>query len=159
MTIEPTPTPAPLARYLWQFTGLFVLLTALAIAVPYIFNFDLPSATAIIVVMASAAAVGQNFARKEGRAMAKGERLRFANLGTLISMVLTLGTIFLSLFFLIGSFSPAVIAQSMGLTELPPLWLLALLQAVAALITWLVLYFGLGFFSKQMVKQMNKRAK
>ena len=159
MTIEPTPTPAPLARYILQLIGIAGLLIAISIAVSIFFNFDLPRSTDIIALIASTAAVGQSFARKQGRAMAKGERLRFANLGTLISVALTWGIIFLALFFLIGSFSPTVIAQGMGLTKLPPLWLLALLQAVAALITWLVLYFGLGFFGRQMVKQMKKKAK
>jgi hypothetical protein len=137
-------------RYLLQFTGSYVVCVVLVILVTTVLNFDVPNAMGIITVIAATTTVIQSFVKREGRIPSKNERVRFAALATVITLIITALLVGLSL--LIYQVNPFDILRTEGV----PLWGVVLIAALAAAISWIVIYFFSGFMAKQTLKQIEK---
>jgi NhaP-type Na+/H+ or K+/H+ antiporter len=137
-------------RYLLQFTGAYAVCVVLVILITTVLNFDVPNAMGIITVIAATTTVIQSFVKREGRVPTKTERVRFAVLATVITLIITALLVGLSL--LIYQINPFDILRA----ESVPFWGVALIAALAAAITWVVIYFFSGFMAKQAMKQIEK---
>jgi hypothetical protein len=155
MTIEPAPQPITMLPYSLKLAGISVLLSILLIVITMLTKIELPSAIGMITLIAATAPVAQGFVTKNSRIMSKGERVSFATLGSIFSL---LASLILSAAFL--SFSGVELSLEMlnavlGSLETP--WrMLAAIFAAALAISWLVLYFCTGWMCKSAMKRLEK---
>jgi hypothetical protein len=155
MTIDATPQPASMMSYALKFTGISILLSLLIVVITELLKFDVPSSMGIITLVAASAPVAQGFVTKNGRVMSKGERVSFATLGTIFSILasLVLYTGFLK--FSGVELTGATLNEAFGTTEIP--WgILAAILAFALVVSWVVLYFSTGWMCRSAMKRLEK---
>ncbi len=155
MTKETMPQPISMMSYALKFTGISTLLSLLVIVITELIKFDVPSSMGIITLVAASAPVAQGFVTKNGRVMSKGERVSFATLGTIFSVLTSLVVYAGFLKFSGVELSVATLNEVFGTTEIP--WgILAAILAFALVISWLVLYFTTGWMCKGAMKRLAK---
>ena len=155
MTIEATPQPISMMSYTLKFTGISTLLSLLVIIVTELLKFDAPSSMGIVTLIAAVAPVAHGFVTKNGRAMSKGERISFATLGTIFSVLASLIVYAGFLKFSGVELSVATLNEVFGTAEIP--WgILAAILAFALVVSWLVLYFSTGWMCRGAMKRLSK---
>lgn len=118
-------------------------------------KFDAPGSMGIVTLIAAVAPVAHGFITKNGRAMSKGERISFATLGTIFSVLASLIVYAGFLKFSGVELSVATLNEVFGTTEIP--WgILAAILAFALVIGWLVLYFSTGWMCRGAMKRLSK---
>lgn len=155
MTVQNTPEPTPMLLYALKFTGISTLLSLLVIIITELLKFDVPSSMGIITLIAAVAPVAQSFVTKNGRVMSKGERVSFATLGSIFSLITSL-VLFAGFAKFSGiELSMATLNEVFGTTEIP--WgILSAILAFALVVSWLVLYFSTGWMCKGAMKRLAK---
>jgi hypothetical protein len=144
-----------LTPYLTQFGLLYLGLSIAAAAFFYLTNVEAPAAMGLIVTMGAAFGVGQKFAMTNDRAMASGEKASFATLGAIVVTVLGAAQI-LALALIDGvGFSPSAILAGLGMADAPG-WAIPAILVASLILSWLVLYFGVNFTAKQVLKAKAK---
>jgi hypothetical protein len=155
MTNEATPQPISMMSYALKFTGISTLLSLLVVVITELIKFDVPSSMGIITLVAASAPVAQSFVTKNGRVMSKGERVSFATLGTIFSVLTSLVVYAGFLKFSGVELSVATLNEVFGTTEIP--WgILAAILAFALVVSWLVLYFTTGWMCRGAMKRLSK---
>ena len=155
MTIGTTPQPISMMSYALKFTGISTLLSLLVIVVTELLKFDAPSSMGIVTLIAAVAPVAHGFVTKNGRVMSKGERVSFATLGTIFSVLASLVLYAGFLKFSGVELSVATFNDVFGTTEIP--WgILAAILAFALVVSWLVLYFSTGWMCRGAMKRLAK---
>ena len=155
MTIAATPQPTSMLSYALKLTGISTLLSILVIVITELLKLDVPSAMGIITLVAATAPVAQGFVTKNGRVMSNSERVSFATLGSIFSILASL-VLFAGFAKFSGvELSAATLNEVFGTTEIP--WaILAGILAFALVISWLVLYFTTGWMCKGAMKRLQK---
>jgi hypothetical protein len=155
MTIEAVPQPISMMSYALKFTGISTLLSLLVVVITEILKFDAPSAMGIITLVAASAPVAQGFVTKNGRVMSKGERVSFASLGTIFSILTSLALYAGFLKYSGVELSVATLNEVFGTTEIP--WgILTAILAFAVVVSWLLLYFTTGWMCRNAMKRLSK---
>jgi hypothetical protein len=155
MTIDATPQPASMMSYALKFTGISILLSLLIVVITELLKFDVPSSMGIITLVAASAPVAQGFVTKNGRVMSKGERVSFATLGTIFSILASLVLYAGFLKFSGVELTAATLNEAFGTTEIP--WgILAAILAFALVVSWVVLYFSTGWMCRSAMKRLEK---
>jgi hypothetical protein len=155
MTNEAVPQPISMMSYALKFTGISTLLSLLVAFITELLKFDAPSAIGIITFIAASAPVAQGFVTKNGRVMSKGERVTFAILGSIFSLIALLAFDAGLMVFSGVELSLATLNEMFGTTEIP--WgILAAILAFALVISWLVLYFTTGWMCRGAMKRLQK---
>ena len=141
--------------YALKLTGISTLLSILVIVITELLKLDVPSAMGIISLVAATAPVAQGFVTKNGRVMSNSERVSFATLGSIFSILASL-VLFAGFAKFSGvELSAATLNEVFGTTEIP--WaILAGILAFALVISWLVLYFTTGWMCKGAMKRLQK---
>lgn len=137
-------------RYLLQFTAYYVLCIVAVVAITSLLKFDVPSSMGIITLIAATAPVIQGFVKRENRVPSKSERMKFATLATVITLILT--ALFIALWLAIYKANPFDLMQAMAI----PAWVILAGALFAAVLSWVVVYFFTGFMSRQAMKQIEK---
>jgi hypothetical protein len=137
----------------------FLGLSALIGVVVTLLNFEAPSAMGIVALMCATSAPVTSFVNTIGRGMTKGERVRFASLGALItsiaSILVTVGILYV---FGGDDIFAKIEAEARGLwAELP--WLAIALPFIALAAAWVAIYLGSGLFNKQAVLALEAKQK
>ncbi|MBK6468149.1 MAG: hypothetical protein IPL38_07215 [Rhodobacter sp.] len=160
--MDGTPRTSGMGRALFNFAMAMiagqVAILGIGLAFP---DFDLPSSTGMIIIMAASIAAGQSFAKVADRVMTGGEKARFALAATAISLAVTAA-------FYIGLFAYYRVPFSMdnlammftgdpGLAADLKNWLVIIL-AVATVLTWVVSWFFVGMGAKGAIKARDKLA-
>jgi hypothetical protein len=154
MTKEATQQPISMMPYALKFAGFTVLLSLLVVFITELLKFDVPSSMGIITLIAAAVPVAQSFVSKNSRVMSKGERLSFATLGSIFSLLASL-VLFAGFMKFSGvELSTTTLNEIFGTPEIP--WgILAAILAFALVISWLVLYFSMGWMCKGAMKRLG----
>jgi hypothetical protein len=155
MSLDASTANVSLTKYLWQFLGAYVVCILLIAAITYFLNFEAPSAIGMVALIASASPAGQTFVRTNNRAMTTGERARFALLATVASMLLSLLMILGALAASGLPLSVAGFGEMMGFPEMDS-GILSIILGVGIVVSWVVIYFALGFIGRSTLKQMAK---
>jgi hypothetical protein len=147
-------SPVSLQPYLLQLLGIFLMGSVVATAFFALTGIEAPSAMGIIVLMASLSPVASSFAKNTGRVMTTGERAKFALLGTIATFVLSIAVLLLAL--LIGGVPISIsgLSQAFGVGSDFALFA-AIVVGVGLVVGWLVIYFGMGFMGRMMLKQIE----
>ena len=155
MTNEATPLPISIMSYALKFTGISTLLSLLVIVVTELLKFDAPSSMGIVTLIAAVAPVAQGFVKKNERVMSKGERVSFAILGSIFSLLTSL-LMFAGFAKYSGvELSIASLNEMFGTTEIP--WaIIAVILAFAFVLSWVVLYFSTGWMCRSAMKRLAK---
>jgi hypothetical protein len=141
---------ASLTRPLILFLAINLLVIILAQAAAIMFNFTLPSATGIIILMAALPAAMQSFVKSEGRVPSKGERVRFASLGAIgVLAVSAIPIIGLMLYYGLS------LEEFLGLGPITPM-MTTIVLGISLLVSWVLIYFGSSIFAKQQAKLLAK---
>jgi heme/copper-type cytochrome/quinol oxidase subunit 4 len=147
-----------LAPYFKQFALYYCLTTLVTVAIVSLLQFEMPSSMGIIILMAAASGPFVSFVHATKRAPTKGERARFATGATIIATLLSM------IFFVGGAYVMggvdllhyfAGLAQKLW-TDEPPL--AAALPFIALFVSWVVIYFTSGFYTKQVLKNLAAKA-
>jgi hypothetical protein len=142
--------PASLTQPLIIFLAINLVLIILAQAAAIIFNFALPSATGIIIMMAALPAAMQSFVKSVGRIPSKGERIRFASLGSIgVLAVSAISILGLMLYYRLN------LEQLLGIGPITPM-MTAIVLGISLFVSWLLIYFGSSIFAKQQAKLLAK---
>jgi hypothetical protein len=147
--------PVSMMSYALKFTGISILLSLLIVVITELLKFEVPSSMGIITLVAASAPVAQGFVTKNGRVMSKGERVSFATLGSIFSLLASL-VLFAGFAKFSGvELSVATLNEVFGTTEIP--WgILAGILAFALVVSWLVLYFTTGWMCRGAMKRLTK---
>jgi hypothetical protein len=143
------------------FVGFFLIavvaLQAIVIAITTIFQFDAGGAMGIIVMFVATQWPMSMFVNKSSRVPTKGERVRFATLGTIGALLLSLAIVYIIGFFVGDNLISALIADAQAEGMSAPL-VVGFVLLVGFVIGWLVVYFASGFSAKQAMKIFDKQA-
>lgn len=146
---------ASMTSYVIKFTLAWVALSAVAATAIFHLHIDAPEATSAMIMLAAAAGIGADFARREGRAMTTLELLRLAGFGTLFCFVL--GPIaFAAFFMLLTGLSLADVAQMVATADISSRTLITIAM-ISALVTFAVIYLAAGGFSWLTARRMHKQ--
>ncbi len=144
--------PVRLSRYILQFVGIYMLAAIAVIVVTMLLKFDPPSAMGIIILIAASSGVAQSFVKNAGRVMTASERATLATAGTAITVLLSLLMAWAA-----ASFDPGFAAEIQPMLQdsgfLP---ILISIAVFSILLSWVLIYFTLGFFGKSALKRMEK---
>lgn len=142
--------PFPMVKYLAQYIGFALLVLVVMMLLSLLVRIAVPETIGYALIIFVVLLVGQSIARNERRELTRGERARFA---TWASLLMTILSAFISaavLFFM--GFPLASIAM---LPHSHPLVLVSF--ATTLVLTWLMTYFALGVFIRQVLKLLAKR--
>jgi hypothetical protein len=151
-----------MSKMLLAFLGFLILFQAALAGIGYFFpDFEEPKSMGLIILMVSAMSSGQIFVRDSGRALTSGEKLKFAVLGTIISLALSIGLAWATFAYFGIPFTPstvylALIGQNPSPGDLQMFVLVG--GGVAIIASILICYFAAGFGAKTQLKQMAKLA-
>lgn len=150
-------TPASLKPALFTFTLAYVLCLVLIYAVNLVIELPSSSAMGIIAFMAATMPAGGKFFTSYDRLPTKGERFRFAVMGSAIAMAISASVIVGSFQFYGIPFSLAVLAEGLGVpaADLKPI--LGIGLGVAILVGLLVLYFAFNIGAKSAAKAVQRQ--
>lgn len=154
MMVDGEARPLAMGKYLLQFLGITLAIWIVLGLVVAFTSITLPNSMGVLAVMAALAPVAQSMARNEGRVLTRGERAKFALLGSLSITVLAAASWFAD-FALRGLRLPAGSqGPQLAAGEITPL-VIALAAPIALVVGWLVIYFGLGFMVRGWVKKLE----
>jgi hypothetical protein len=150
-------TPASLKPSLFTFTWAYVLCIALIYAVNMVIELPNSSAMGIIAMMAATMPAGGKFFTTYDRLPTKGERFRFAVMGTAITLAISAVFVFGTFQFYGVPFSLDALAEGLGIpaADLQPI--LGIGIAVAIVAGLLVLYFAFNMGAKGGAKALAKQ--
>jgi hypothetical protein len=144
--------PVSLTRYVLQFLGIYALGILATVGITMLLNFDPPSATGIILLVAASGGVAQSFVGKTGRVMLKPERVKLAAIATAVTTLMSALWVWWAM-----SLDPSL--QSEIAPMLQDKGFFPILVAIAVfvvILSWAVVYFTLGFFCKSALKRLQK---
>ena len=145
MTLEGEARPLAMGKYLLQFMGITLAIWIVLGLVVAFTSITLPNSMGIVAVMAALAPVAQSMATNERRELTKGERAKFALLGSLCLTVMAAASWFAD--FALGGSPPAG-------GDITP-FVIAVAAPIALVVGWLVIYFSLGFMVRSWVKKLQ----
>lgn len=153
MTMEPTPQPISMLPYALKLAGISALLSMLLAVFVIFTGIELPSAMGMITLIAATSPVAHGFVTKNNRVMSKGERVSFATLGTIFSLLVSL--ILSAAFLSFSGIELSLAALNEMLKDIS--WaIIAAIFAFAILISWLAIYFSTGWMCKGALKRLAK---
>jgi hypothetical protein len=147
--------PVALMPYVLQLLGVFLLGSIIVTAFSLLTGIEIPNAMGIILMMAALSPVASSFTKKTERVMTTGERAKFAVLGTIATLLLSLVLLFVMLAISGVPMSVNGLSQAFGVGSDFLLFALIVL-AVSLIVSWLVIYFGMGAACRMMMKQLEK---
>jgi hypothetical protein len=148
---------ANMLPFVGQFLIALVALQALVVAITSIFQFDAGGAMGIIVMFIATQWPMSSFVKNNGRLPSKGERVRFATIGAIGGLLLSLAIVYVLGLFFGGNVISALIAEAQSEGISAPM-VIGFVLLVGFIVGWLVIYFASGFSAKQALKIADKQA-
>jgi uncharacterized membrane protein (DUF485 family) len=145
-----------LLRYILYFCGVYIICVIIMVVVSMLLQFDLPSSTGIIALIAALSAPVSSFVNNNQRVMTKRERARFSLGVGLASLVISFGFIALQKALIRGSNELDQLTTEAAGDGLSPAIIYAGIAGIAFILTWVVTYFFAGFHANQTLKRLNK---
>jgi hypothetical protein len=156
MTSTSAPaSEAPAGKYVLIFAAVQAALGLALAALESALKTDLGTGSSIGTLVAGVAVAMHYFARDHRRGMTRGEQLRFAAWGMLVSLIWSAMIFFAILLYLAGARDFATTLKGLVLWVRSNAGIAALVAAGATLFLFAFLYFGSGLFSRQFARQLN----
>jgi hypothetical protein len=159
-----TETTVEMKPYLLQFVGVYALCIVAIYLITTLLNFDAPSSMGMATLIAATAPVMQSFVNKEQRVPTRSERANFATLATVATLVI--GVLIVILWSTVFQTNPLELLNATdtigaglggGSILSAGFMVIALAaMAIAAVLSWVVVYFFSGFMANQTLKQIEK---
>lgn len=143
-----------------MFGGVLLFCQVLVVAITSIFQFDVPAGMGIVVVMAALSYPVSLFVKTHERVFIGRERVSFANMTSVIGLLVT-GALALLSYYMLAMTGEANSYQIMlddfsRETGLSGMILIAGLSLLALALTWILAYIETGWFARRVLKGLSK---
>jgi hypothetical protein len=161
MTPIPNATSASLGKPLLTFCGILIAGQIMVGLVASFVDLGSNSGPGIAVAMAAAVGAGGVFGNSAKRAMTSGEKVRFAALATVASLLIAaIGVVALFAVYRVPMTLENILLMLGGGADDAAEFqsIMPIIGAVVVLLTMLITYFGVGFGAKSALRQAEKAA-
>jgi hypothetical protein len=153
---------APTGKMIAIFLGTLIFGYVVLAAIGYFFpQLEMPGSIGIVFLMVAAMSAGTTFATATGRRMTSGEKLRFAVLATVLSLLLTVAVLwgslaYVGLPFTLQNVTLVATGEMVAPGEMGQF--LPIIIGVSVVVSLLICFFAVGFGARNQVKQAERLA-